>query len=81
MDYIDLAGNKIQVVIVDFSEDFKYLKSEKKLYTVVYQKLSIFKEMKEWECLFEITLKCFLQYFIVHYYQIFSDLKCIVLIS
>ena len=40
MDYIDLAGNKIQVVIVDFPEDFKHLKSEKKLYTIVYQKFS-----------------------------------------
>lgn len=40
MDYIDSAGNKIQVVTVEFNEDNKHLKTDKVLYTIVYQKLA-----------------------------------------
>ena len=40
MDYIDSAGNKIQVVTVEFNEDNKHLKTDKVLYTIVYQELS-----------------------------------------
>ena len=40
MDYIDLAGNKIQVVTVEFNEDNKHLKTDKVLYTIVYQELA-----------------------------------------
>tara|TARA_R110000822_G_scaffold99503_1_gene224470 strand:- start:195 stop:623 length:429 start_codon:yes stop_codon:yes gene_type:complete len=40
MDYIDSAGNKIQVVTVEFNEDNKHLKTDKVLYTIVYQELA-----------------------------------------
>tara|TARA_R110000823_G_scaffold87464_2_gene195154 strand:- start:382 stop:810 length:429 start_codon:yes stop_codon:yes gene_type:complete len=40
MDYIDSAGNKIQVVTVEFNEDNKHLKTDKILYTIVYQELA-----------------------------------------